>query len=356
MNHSYLLRMFFLPIATCLAFGVFSQIPVNTAGIEIAMPDQDSCAQNRSMPSESNNHQNIISTYILSEFTSDSARALKKGRIGLMTGIHAGLYGGTLVLLNEAWYKNYPKSNFQFFNDWPEWQQVDKVGHTWSAYQLSRASFAGWRWTGIPEQKAVLTAGLSGFAFLTVIEVLDGFSVKWGWSWGDFGANALGSGLFIGQHLGWREQRVSFKFGFHRMTYSDPQLNERSDELFGSSLPERMLKDYNGQTYWFSANLKSFFKNSKLPPWLNVAVGYGASGMFGGRENIWEDPVTGASVDRSDIPRLRQWYLAPDIDFTRIKTNNKWLRSVFYVLNAFKLPAPTLVLSNVKLVIHGFNF
>ena len=140
------------------------------------------------------------------------------------------------------------------------------------------------------------------------------------------------------------------------MSYSDPQLNNRSDELFGESLPERMLKDYNGQTYWLSANLPSFFKNSRMPPWLNIAVGYGATGMFGGTENIWEDPETGAMIDRSDIERRRQFYLAPDIDFTRIKTHKKWVRSLFYALNAFKLPAPTLMLSKGKLTVHGFYF
>jgi uncharacterized protein YfiM (DUF2279 family) len=273
-----------------------------------------------------------------------------------MAGLHVGLYTGTLLLLNEAWYKDYPRSKFHTFNDWDEWLQVDKVGHTWSAYQLSRASYAGWRWTGMPEKKAVWLGGISGFGFQTVVEILDGFSEEWGWSWGDFGANLLGSSLFVGQHLAWEEERISFKFSFHKMTYDDPQLNERSDELYGSSLPERMLKDYNGQTYWLSANLKSFFKQSKLPPWLNVAVGYGATGMFGGTNNIWTDPETGAIVDRTDIQRRRQWYLAPDIDFTRIKTNSKWMRSLFYCLNAIKLPAPTLMFSNGKMTVHGFYF
>ncbi len=273
-----------------------------------------------------------------------------------MTGLHVGLYTGTLLLLNEAWYKDYPKSKFHTFNDWDEWLQVDKVGHTWSAYQLSRASYAGWRWTGMPEKKAVWLGGISGFGFQTVVEILDGFSEEWGWSWGDFGANLVGSSLFVGQHLAWNEERISFKFSFHKMTYDDPQLNERSDDLYGSSLPERMLKDYNGQTYWLSANLKSFCKKSKLPPWLNVAVGYGATGIFGGTENIWTDPETGTTINRTDIARQRQWYLAPDIDFTRIKTNSKWMRSLFYALNAIKLPAPTLVLSNGKMTVHGFYF
>ena len=58
---------------------------------------------------------------------------------------------------------------------------------------------------------------------------------------------------------------------------------------------ERMLKDYNGQTYWLSANLKSFFQGSNIPAWLNVAVGYGADGMFGGFENKWIDEDHGFS-------------------------------------------------------------
>ncbi len=279
-----------------------------------------------------------------------------KQRTLTMAGIHAGLYTGSLLILNEAWYKDYPKSKLHTFNDMEEWLQVDKIGHTWSAFQLSRMSYAGWRWTGMPDKKAVWLAGASGFTFQTVIEFLDGYSAEWGWSWGDFGANLIGSSLFVGQNLAWKEERISFKFGFHKMTYDDQQLNKRSDELFGSSLPERMLKDYNGQTYWLSANLKSFCRQSNLPAWLNLAVGYGATGMFGGTENIWTDPDTNETINRTDIPRRRQFYLAPDIDFTRIKTNSKWMKSLFYCLNAFKMPAPALMLSKGKLTVHGFYF
>lgn len=296
-----------------------------------------------------------FSNHPFGPFAPDSL-AQRKKRALAMAGIHGGLYGGSLLLLNQVWYADYARGKFRTFNDFPEWQQVDKVGHTWSAYQLSRASFTGWRWVGLPEKKQVLLAGLSGFAFLTVIEILDGFSEEWGWSWSDFGANIAGSGLFIGQQLGWKEQRISFKFSFHRMQYPEAMLNKRSDDLYGASLPERMLKDYNGQTYWLSANLKSFLPETKLPGWLNLSVGYGAKGMFGGTENIWEDPQTNILMDRTDISRRRQWYLAPDIDFTKIKTNKKWVRSLFNVLNAFKMPAPTMILSKGKIRFHGFYF
>lgn len=286
----------------------------------------------------------------------DSSEKAFKTRKLMIAGLHVGVYAGSLVYLNEAWYKDYPRSKFHVINDFPEWLQVDKVGHAWSAYQLSRASYGGWRYAGIPEKKAVITAGLSGFAFLTIIETLDGFSEEWGWSWGDFGANLFGSGLFVGQQLGWKEQRISLKFSFHRMNYQDSTMNLASDIQFGSSNIERMLKDYNGQTYWLSFNLKSFLKSSKIPAWLNISVGYGATGMFGAKYNGYIDEETGQVIDLNHIERRRQWYLAPDIDFTRIKTNSKWMRTLFYCLNAFKIPTPTLMLSNGKLVVHGFYF
>lgn len=266
-------------------------------------------------------------------------------RIWLIAGVHTAGYGGSLLLLNNAWYKGYEKTGFHTFNDSKEWLQVDKVGHAWGAYNIGMVSSAMWEWTGMPHKKAVIVGGAGSMAYLTAIEFLDAHSAKWGWSWSDIGANITGSGLFIGQELLWNEQRIQYKFSFHKKKYDDPILEQRADNLFGKTWYERMLKDYNAQTYWFSGNLKSFLPDSKLPAWLNVAVGYGAEGMYGGFENKWVD-VPGNDIDRSDIPRKRQFYLAPDIDLTKIKTNKKWLRTVFTFMNAFKCPAPALMLDS----------
>ena len=274
----------------------------------------------------------------------DDLRPNKK-RIRLITAINIAGYGGSLIAFNQAWYANYPRSSFHFFNDNAEWLQVDKIGHGWAAYNTGKASAAMWQWAGLSQKKAALIGGFSGAAYLTVIEILDGFSSQWGFSWGDMTANVVGSGLFISQELLWQEQRIQYKFSFHRNTYDEPMLDKRADDLFGKSWYERMLKDYNAQAYWLSANLKSFFKQSNLPAWLNIAAGYGADGMFGGFENKWTD-AQGNPVTRYDIQRKRQFYLAPDIDFTKIKTNKKWLRTVFTFLNAFKCPAPALMLDS----------
>jgi uncharacterized protein YfiM (DUF2279 family) len=269
----------------------------------------------------------------------------KRNRTILISGVNVIGYGGSLILFSSAWYKDFPKSKFHTFNDSKEWLQVDKVGHAWAAYNTGKASSAMWQWTGMSNKKATLLGGISGAAYLTVIEFLDGRSSQWGWSWADIAANLTGSGLFISQQLAWQEQRIQFKFSFHKKNYGEPQLNKRADNLYGTSWYERMLKDYNGQTYWFSANIKSFFPDSKLPAWLNIAAGYGADGMFGGFSNQWtETPYSSLLIDRSDIKRVRQFYLAPDIDFTKIKTNKKWLRTAFHFLNAFKMPAPALMI------------
>jgi hypothetical protein len=199
-----------------------------------------------------------------------------------------------------------------------------------------------WRWAGLPRKQRIWIGGLSGTVFLATVEILDGFSSGWGFSLGDLGADLAGSGLFIAQELMWNEQRIQVKFSFHRNSYNDPSLDSRANEMFGNSTIERMLKDYNAQTYWASINLRSFYKRSKLPSWLNIAVGYGADGMFGGTENIARDKNGTIIFNRGDITRYRQWYLAPDVDLIKIKTKSKLLKATFFLLNSLKFPAPSL--------------
>lgn len=279
----------------------------------------------------------------------------RKKRIKLVAATNIVGYGGAMIGLYQAWYKDYPQGKFRFFNDNAEWLQVDKAGHAYSAYVESKASMELWRWAGLPRKQRIWIGGLSGAAYQTVIEVLDGFSTEWGWSWGDFAANCFGSGLLVSQELLWNEQRIDLKFSFHHVKYNEPVLHERANKVFGKSILNRMLKDYNGQTYWLSANLKSFFPKSNIPAWLNVAVGYGADGMFGADDNIWKD-ANNNTIDRSDIARYRQWYIAPDINLTKIKTKSKFLKATLFVLNSFKFPAPSIGFSKNGVSFNWLHF
>lgn len=277
-------------------------------------------------------------------------------RIKIITATNIIGYSGAMVGLYSAWYKNYPQTNMHSFNDIGEWKQIDKIGHAYSAYAESKASMELWRWTGIDRKKRIWIGGMSGAFYQTVIEVLDGFSAEWGWSWADFGANIIGSGMLVAQELAWDEQRIQFKFSFHRKSYNDPELNARSNKLFGKSTAERFLKDYNGQTYWLSMNLRSFFPKSRIPAWLNVSIGTGAEGLFGANENVGKDDNGNIIFNRPDIKRYRQWYLAPDIDLSKIKTNKKGLKLLFNMLNIVKFPMPALEFSNGKFRFNAIAF
>jgi uncharacterized protein YfiM (DUF2279 family) len=279
-----------------------------------------------------------------------------KSRVRTVAIVNVAGYSTAMIGLYAAWYKNYPQGKFRSFNDSKEWKGVDKIGHAYSAYAESKASMEFWRWTGIGRKKRILLGGLSGAAYQTVIETLDGFSAQWGWSWSDFGANCIGSGLIVGQELAWDEQRIQFKFSFNRKKYKDNSLNIRSSEVFGSSEPSRFLKDYNGQTYWLSANIKSFFPQSKVPSWLMLSLGTGVEGVFGAEQNIGFDKNGVMNFNRPDRKRYRQWYLAPDIDLSKIKTKKKGIRVALDILNIFKFPTPSLEYGNGKMRVNWFHF
>ncbi|MGB5417984.1 DUF2279 domain-containing protein, partial [Algibacter sp.] len=193
----------------------------------------------------------------------------------------------TLVGLNQLWYADFEQSKFHTINDNNEWLQMDKLGHVFTSYQLGKHGAQLLNWSGVSERDQLIYGATLGFTFLSAVEVFDGFSSEWGFSWGDILANCAGTGLYIGQELLWKEQRIALKYSFHQTNYA----KHRPDKL-GKTFFEQVLKDYNGQTYWLSANLHAFFKESNIPKWLNIAVGYGAEGMLTGTKDIDNQVLT----------------------------------------------------------------
>ena len=300
---------------------------------------------------QSINNKDSLFLFVHPKEITTHSLSIKKATI-----INVGIYGGSMTALYAAWYKDYPQSKFHAFNDWEEWRQMDKIGHAYSAYTMSKFSMEMWRSTKLDRKKRIWIGGITGALYQTVIEVLDGFSSQWGWSWGDIGANIIGSAGIIAQELKWDEQRIQFKTSFHRKMYTDAELNNRSNLIFGKGTAERYLKDYNGQTYWLSANLKSFFPESNLPAWLQISAGTGVEGLFGARSNIAKDDNGNIIFNRNEIPRYRQWYLAPDIDLTKIKTKKKGIKTALFILNTLKFPTPSIEFSNSKLKLHFLSF
>jgi len=243
--------------------------------------------------------------------------------------LYGGLgYAASLTALSVGWYGENGFDKFKFFNDNAEWNQVDKFGHAFGTYQLSRIGYDLLKQTELTDREALYWATGLSFALFLPIEILDGFSPDYGFSYGDLIANAAGAGLFLGEELLWGEQRIKFKFSFHQTHYANIR-----PEILGENLIQQVLKDYNGQTYWLSFDIYSFMKESNFPKWLNLAAGYGANGMVYARED--ENNMNG-------YESYRQYYLGIDFDFSYIKTNKPWLKTLLYLADMIKWPAPAI--------------
>lgn len=262
------------------------------------------------------------------EFQLDSAQMYSK-RKRLLIGGTSVLYASSLYGLHQLWYSDYSQGDFQFFNDNRQWLGVDKVGHSYTAYVTATAGIKAFEWAGYNKKQSAYIGGSIGWLFLTTVEVFDGYSTEWGFSYGDILANTVGSSLAIAQYMLWDQQILRLKFSYQPSDY-----REIRPEILGDNEVQGIIKDYNGQTYWASINLNAI--NSRIQPeWLNLALGYGARGMIY------------ANADQLDTERVgfdarRHYYLSLDVDFERIPTRKKWLKSVFYCLNFFKLPFPSL--------------
>ena len=274
-----------------------------------------------------------------------SSDTLNKSRRNTIYITEATVAGVALVGLNQLWYADYPRSEFHFYNDNDAWNQMDKFGHAFSSYYIGKMGMDALAWAGESKKNQLLYGATLGFAFVTTIEIFDGFSQEWGFSTGDMIANALGTSLLIGQELLWNEQRIQYKFSFHTTSYA-----QNYPTKLGENTLQQVFKDYNGQTYWLSFNLWSFFKDSKIPKWLNVAIGYGANGLP-------EKRAVPLIYPGEEYQTYRQFFTSIDVDLTKIPTKSPFLKTVFNVFNFVKIPAPTIeYTSKGNFKFHAFYF
>ena len=261
-------------------------------------------------------------------YAQDSLEVNKKKLVTFIASSSA-IYGLSLIGLNELWYKDFPREKFHFFDDSKEWNQIDKLGHAYTAYQISNVGYLWLKSANVQDRKAYLYGGLVGVLFMTPIEILDGYSSEYGASISDMVFNFGGAAFYAAQGVIWKEQRLIFKISFQRTEYASLR-----PSVLGENYIQEAIKDYNGHTGWISVDLYSFMKKeSNFPKWLNVAVGYGA------QEMIYANNVNNKAFG---LNPYRQYYLGLDIDLSHIPTKSKFLKALLKTVNLIHLPAPTL--------------
>ncbi len=266
------------------------------------------------------------------ESPADSSK-VEKSTLYKALAFTGAYYPTSIIVMNNTWYKGKERVPFHFYNDNAGYLQVDKFGHMFGGYVYSYIGYFGLLKLGATRKEALIFGSSLGFVLQFPIEIMDGLHGGYGFSWGDIAANTMGSVLVFGQELLFKEQVVKYKFSYWESEYS-----KNSKGYYGETTMNRLLKDYNGHTYWFSMPLNKFTFKQALPPWLNIAVGYSANGMYGEFENITS--YNGVVIPETE--RYRQYLFSLDIDWTRIKTDSKFLQILFKGLTFVKLPFPTL--------------
>ena len=164
---------------------------------------------------------------------------------------------------------------FTVENDWSYSRSADKFGHVFFTHYMSQAFDAGFRWAGYDERKSAVLGAAAGFTGMLYYEVLDGFGSQENFSPIDVAANGIGAGLYASRAYIPAMQHIHLKMSY-----------------WPSGDTCDYTCDYEGQTAWITANPNGLLPDTPLghlPPWLNLAVGYGAREgdiRFGFQESV----------------------------------------------------------------------
>jgi hypothetical protein len=250
----------------------------------------------------------------------------------------------SFIGLNTLWYKDYPRSNFHFFNDRKEWMQMDKCGHAFTSYQIGRNFYNTLHTSASNRNRNIFLGGASGLIYLTSIEILDGKCAQWGFSKSDMIANTFGYFLFASQEYFLQQQFISLKFSYQKSEFANMR-----PETFGRNFQQRLLKDYNGQTYWLSAPLSLNRPNTKrFTQWLCISFGYSID------ENLYADNNINSV---NNFHATREFFFSFDADLNGIEWRRKWMKKIASVINFIKIPSPTIgIRSDGKVKLYPMYF
>jgi len=290
----------------------------------------------------------FISVFSTDSKSIDTLKLKKNKKFYTFLAAEGIVLTGGITYLSKQWYSDKKRVPFHFYNDLRGWNQVDKFGHFYASYIESDIGYSLMKKFNFSEKKSLYLGGFQGLILETPIEIFDAYYDGWGFSLSDMVANAAGSLFFIFQQKIFKEQIIKPKLSFSRSKYA----RVANGYLGKNNIVSEFLYDYNGYTFWFSISPRSIFPRSKIPKWFNVSFGYGSDGMIGEFKNL----SSYKGVEIPNFERFRQFYLSLDIDFSKIKTNSKFMKGVFTTLSYIKIPLPTLEISQKKIQCHFIYF
>lgn len=179
-----------------------------------------------------------------------------------VSGLALATGGAAMATQYNRWWKD-NGGRFRFREDWRYVLWTDKLGHAYTGQIHALFYGNAFEWAGLETGTARAVGAGVAWANMLIYEVMDGFGPQWGFSTGDLLFNTLGVGY---QYARWYVPAVEatrFKMSYWPSGWDDRLL----------------VDDYMGQVYWLTLGARAVTPDAwhgVVPPWLNLAVGYGA--------------------------------------------------------------------------------
>ncbi|MGH1365163.1 MAG: DUF2279 domain-containing protein [Calditrichia bacterium] len=294
-----------------------------------------STAREKSFPADSSATPLLLPNHKLDFNSGRLAHSSKidKQRLYLVSGFTGAWMIGTYVVHIKPWWSG-EKSGFRVKYDWwnNTWLEVDKFGHFYSNILTTEAVAASFEYAGVSKRKALWIGAINSTVLFTSFELTDAGFEDWGFSVPDYVANVLGAAYPILQDIVPVFEHFNFKLGYWPSRYynatdnSQPGFINYSPYTYPSG-------DYDGMTYWLSADVNWMLPQAAKPywpDWLNLAVGYGARDL----------------PQANDAIKIRELYIGFDYNLEAINTDHALLNTLLSAANTLHFPAPAIRIDN----------
>jgi hypothetical protein len=199
---------------------------------------------------------------------------------------NTAIIGGTALTIGlvgyRLWWDEGFESHFKVkreggFSRGTEFHGIDKLGHGWFGYAASRSLTPAFQYIGNDHDTARRLSALTIWGAMGMVEILDGFSKDYKFSYEDFIANTIGAGLgyFMEGNPTWDDM-----FDF-RFAYKQTPIASKWDPP----------GDYGGHRYWlmFKPDGVEALRDVPVLKYLEFGVGYGAPGVDVPDEWVFHD-------------------------------------------------------------------
>lgn len=266
------------------------------------------------------------------------------------TLILTGLLTGAFIVQHELQQNTIWKQvgPFNIMEDFKWAWGLDKCGHFYGGYAIGYLMSESLMLAGFSWDAASIWGGVLGLTYQTYIEILDGYSIGFGFSPSDFYADIIGSSYFVAQHF------IPFLQNFNpKFMYVNPGWLGEHDRVPHATF----IDNYSAQTFYMTINVYNLLPESwkkSYPKWLDISVGYAIYSLFDFAHYKCEQCNSAPITD--GVGGNRKLLIALDVNLPKLFPDaSPFFSWLLNGMNLYKvIPTPTLEIGIGKNAITKF--